>query len=164
MNIPQILSHVYTWKQNHSVKLRLVVPSTMPWRNKNLNIDVSLADLPKDSFPHLVYHRHLTELFQQYHDCDLYFTDGAKTTKSTICAVIKNDTILEKNRILTSTQVLTAELFTSQTAVKAIAKSQKRENCILTGFLSALFYSTPESKTSAPTDTRDIKSNFGSAI
>ncbi len=118
-------------------KLLLVVPNTMPRGKNNLNIDVSLADLPKDSTPDLVYHRHLAELLQHYYDCNLYFTDRAKPATSTGCAVIKNNTVLEKRRLLAFTQILTVELFAVQTAVKAILKSLERGNCILSDTLSA---------------------------
>ncbi len=80
----------------------------------------------------------IAELLQQYHDCDLYFIDGPKSSASTGCAVIKNNAVLEKRRPLAFTQVLTAEILAIQTSVKDITKSPERQNCILSDSLSAL--------------------------
>ncbi len=137
-------------------KLLLVVPNTMPWGENNLNIDVSLAELPKDSTPDLVYHRHLAELLQQYHDCDLYFTNGAKPTTSTGCVVIKNNIVPQKCRLLASTQVLTVELLAIQTAVKAITKCPERGNCILSDSLSVLLLLNSRNRTNPHPLAQDI--------
>ncbi len=133
-------------------KLLLVVPNTMPWGKNNLNIDVSFADFPKDSTPDLVYHRHLAELLQKYHDCDLYFIDGAKTATSTGC----NNAILEKRQLLAFTQVLTAELLAIQRAVKGIIKSPERGNCLLSDSLSALLLLNSRNQTNPHPLAQDI--------
>lgn len=125
-NIPDDLSGVIKHE-------KLIIP---PWI-LNLNINVTLANLPKSNTIPKIYKSELQSLLEDYKDYSMFFTDGSKTDNGIGASVIYNEnkTMI---KIPSSCTIFSAEATAISHSLDIIKQNKITKSIILSDSLSTL--------------------------